>query len=113
MAREPDITNGNGKVAQADYEALSQQIAALKSDLAGITGTLADMGRHQSRYAAAQARATADQLRDAGAEQVEALRLRANDAVDQADAFVKERPGTAVAIAAALGFILGLASSRR
>lgn len=115
MARAPELPtgNGNGKALDADYAALSEQIASLKADLANITGTLADMGRHQGASAVDAARVRAEQLRDMSAEQVEALRLRANDAAAQADAFVKERPATSVGIAAALGFVLGLLTAKR
>ena len=40
MARAPELPTGNGKALDADYAALSDQIASLKADLANITGTL-------------------------------------------------------------------------
>lgn len=113
MARAPEIPTGNGKALEADYAALSDQIASLKADLAKITSTLGDMGRHQSASAVEAARVRADQLKDMSAEQIDALRTRANDAAAQADAFVKDRPATAVGVAAALGFVLGLLTAKR
>ncbi len=116
MARLPELpsgNNGNGMPVDADYAALSNQIAALKADLANITSTIGDMGRQQGASAVEAARLRAEQLKDMSAEQIEALRLRANDAAAQADAFVKERPAVAVGVAAALGFVLGLLTARR
>lgn len=122
MARLTEMTNG--KAIDADYAALNKQIAALKEDLASITATLGDLGKHQGQAVAANARTHADSLRemsaaqltalrDQSAAQLEVLRSKAGTAATQADAFVKDRPATAVGIAAGVGFVLGLLTARR
>lgn len=103
-------TTGAGQV---DVQMLHDQIAALKADLAQISRTLAELTRQQGQSAMNDARAKAEAMRDKGAEQVEALRAKADEAMEQADAFVRDRPGAAVGIAAALGFVLGLLTARR
>ncbi|MEI4471910.1 DUF883 family protein [Frigidibacter sp. MR17.24] len=126
MARAAAYTNG--KAAEADLVALQKQIADLKTDLANITNTLGDYGKHQSLSTLDSAKAQAETLRaqtlakldvltNQASAQLESIRGQAGAAASnvatQADTFVKERPATAVGIAAGIGFALGLLTARR
>lgn len=90
------------KPAEADQAALMAQIDTLKADVARLTAIIGDMGK-------AQAQAAADSVR----ERAEAARKSAEEMTAEALGFIKDKPGTAVGIAAAVGFVLGLLSSRR
>lgn len=122
MARAAAYTNG--KAAEADLVALQKQIASLKEDLSNITATLGDYGKHQSLSTLDSAKAQAETMRAQtlaklealtaqAATQLEAMRAQAGNVATQADTFVKERPATAVGIAAGIGFALGLLTARR
>ncbi|MEI4485403.1 hypothetical protein V8J36_04315 [Frigidibacter sp. MR17.14] len=122
MARAAAYTNG--KAAEADLVALQKQIAALKDDLSNITTTLGDYGKHQSLSTLDTAKAQAETLRaqtlakldtltSQAAAQLETMRAQAGTVATQADTFVKERPATAVGIAAGIGFALGLLTATR
>lgn len=122
MARAAAYTNG--KAAEADLVALQKQIAILKDDLSNITSTLGDYGKHQSLSTLDGAKAQAETARVAAlarietltaqaSAQLEQIRAGAGTVATQADTFVKERPATAVGIAAGIGFALGLLTARR
>ena len=85
---------------------LSDQISILKKDIATLTGTLSEYGKLKTAEAASTARATVADITETG-------KIKALDAQAQAEEFVRQQPATALGIAAGLGFLVGLLSSRR
>jgi ElaB/YqjD/DUF883 family membrane-anchored ribosome-binding protein len=79
----------------ADLDALKADLAKLRGDLAQVAGSWMDRGRDQALSAA-------DDIKD-----------RFQDSMAGAEDWVKERPLTAVLIAAGIGLVLGKLSSRR
>lgn len=108
MARTADKTSGAAK-STADLEA---DIRQLQADIAELTRQLAEAGEHRlgaARRAAAQG---AEQLREKGEAAMEKLRGSAHDIEDQLAATVREKPVTALAVAAGVGFLFALLSRR-
>ena len=101
MAKTP---TANSKPATIDE--LSEQIALLKNDIASLTETLGDYGKAKTNEMRDTARTAANDLSDAG-------RAKAMEAQKQAEEFLKAQPGTALGIAAGLGFLVGLVTARR
>ncbi|MEX3316103.1 YqjD family protein [Sulfitobacter sp. PS-8MA] len=101
MAKSP---SANG--SQITVEDLSDQITVLKKDIATLTETLGDYGKAKSDEMRDTARTAAQDLSDAG-------RLKAMDAQKQAEEFLQSQPGTALGIAAGLGFLVGIVTARR
>ena len=102
-------TRGGSGGAPEDLEA---EIARLREDVARLSEQLARTGEHS--YSAARRAATegAEQLRATGEAAAAALRSNANDIERQVVDAVREKPLTALAIAAGIGCLLGLMSRR-
>jgi len=94
-------------------EDLSRQIEALRADLTGLAETLKALGLAQTRAAADEVRSRAENARAAGAQQVEELQARLDAMLGEADKLARDRPVTAMGIAAGFGFLFGLLLGRR
>ncbi|MGY9045986.1 hypothetical protein P775_17420 [Puniceibacterium antarcticum] len=103
------MTNGTS----SDYKELSDQIATLKKDLAGITDLLGDIGARRKDETIASAKVRAEHLRDRSSEALSEAQLRAADAQDQALEAIRRQPGTAIGIAVGIGFLAGFLSGRK
>lgn len=101
--------NGNVKSDPADLEA---EIARLREDVSRLTDELSRTGRHSYSAAQRAAREGADHLRATSQAAVDALKSNAGDVEQQVVTAVREKPLTALAIAAGIGCLLGLMSRR-
>jgi ElaB/YqjD/DUF883 family membrane-anchored ribosome-binding protein len=106
-----------GKNARPDAEPLGQsdleaELRRLREDVAQLREQLARTGQHG--YGAARKAATegVEQLRAQGEAAMEQLRANANAIEDQLTVAVREKPVTALAIAAGVGYFLALLSRR-
>ena len=97
----------------ADISDLSAQIETLRADLAGLTQTIADIGKAKGDEAISAAKVKASQARDAVADQAETARIHALELQGQANDFVKNQPAVALGVAAGLGFLVGFLGSRK
>ena len=97
----------------ASLEDISSQIAALKSDLAGLTEAMADYGKAQGRSLGEKASQKGEELRVRSRIEAERINGQAQHLYDEANDFVNKQPATALGIAAGVGFVIGLLSSRR
>lgn len=115
-------TKTNGKTpTSAD---LANQLAEVKSDLADLAKLMAEFGRGSAREVQSDVRARAEAAREQVAEKVEtaketvretyeAAHKRAEDLGAQAQDYIRSQPGTALGIAAGVGFLIGLMAARR
>ena len=94
-------------------EDLSRQVEALRADLHAIVETLKALGLSQGRAAADEVKSRAGKARTAGEEELEALRARMDGLVVEADRMARQKPVTAMGIAAGFGFLVGLLLGRR
>lgn len=101
---------GNG--TKATPEDLEAEIARLREDVARLTEQLARTGEHSIAAAKRAASEGAEQLRAKGEAAVEALRSNADDIEKQVTDAVREKPITALAIAAGIGYFFALLSRR-
>ncbi|MEZ5714825.1 MAG: hypothetical protein R3D85_06415 [Paracoccaceae bacterium] len=92
---------------------LSDQIAVLKNDIAGLTDTLGALAASSRDAAIDTARDKAAKLRAVGDEQFETIRSGARDLGNHATAAVREQPAAAVGMAVAAGFVLGFLTGRK
>ncbi len=99
-----------GKTAAED---VSDQIAALKADIAKLTSSVADLGREKSADFQAYAKGKAGEARLRAQEGADYMKTQADAAYGKAQEFVSEKPATAIGIAAALGFLIGHISARK
>jgi ElaB/YqjD/DUF883 family membrane-anchored ribosome-binding protein len=103
-------TNGSGEATTAD---LTQQIDTLRSDLAGLTEIIADMGKAQGERLSAAASERVDQAKAAGREVSDRALQQAELAKAQSSEFVRTQPATALGIAVGIGFLVGWMSGRK
>lgn len=92
--------------SSASIEDLSVQIDALKHDIAAITQSLGDYGKAKQAELRDTARHTAQDL-------AETSKQRALQAQAEAENFVRTQPATALGIAAGLGFLVGMMTTRK
>lgn len=113
MAREASPLGINEAPAEATMEDLQKQISQLKNDISGLTDTLGEYGRVQGEHLKHAARDQAAALRQKGAEGIAEAQDMATRAYEQAETSVRQNPAAALGIAAGLGFLVGLMTSRR
>ncbi|MCD1627593.1 MAG: DUF883 family protein [Paracoccaceae bacterium] len=92
---------------------ISEQLATLREDVAALTTTLRDLTRAEAQDAAKGAKRMAGKAREGVEHEYERLQKQAGDAVDHADALIREKPAMAMGIAAGVGLLVGLMLSRR
>ena len=112
MATRDDNRETKGS-SEPDLDDLARQMEALRADLAAIAETLKALGVATGQSAADGARDKARQARAAGEAQAEALRRSVEAILDETDTAARQSPLTAMGIAAALGFVIGLLLARR
>lgn len=110
-------TTGRGKASEQsgvahDTEALQEQIETLKSDLAAISTTLADLLKSGVREGRAKAQKTAEQYLRQGQEQTDAAMDSARAYGEALEGQITKNPFTAVLVALGLGYLVGLMGRR-
>jgi len=85
-----------------------EQLTALREDLAGLKTAMAAYAKDRADAAQATAASGAEALRDAGKAGLKSAGDFAGNVRAEAEAHVRENPGTALAIAAGIGFLLGV-----
>ena len=101
------------KVSNTEAEQLSEQITALKADIASISNILVDMGSTRKDAIASAASDNVAQLRSAGEKYLKEAQTKAEDVAKQSADAVRNQPATAVGIAVGVGFLLGFLSGRK
>jgi ElaB/YqjD/DUF883 family membrane-anchored ribosome-binding protein len=107
---EADMAQSDTKATADD---LSKQLDALRADVASLTETLGNMTRAEAREAANGAKRVVRKARDGVEQEYDKLHHQAVEAVDHADALIREKPAMAMGIAAGLGLLVGLMMSRK
>ena len=108
-ASRPEKSENGGRLTPQDLEADIQQ---LKDDIAKLAKQLAATGEHS--YGAMRRVTTegADQLRVQGEAALDTIRTNAKDIEQQLLTTVREKPVTALAVAAGIGFLFALMTRR-
>ncbi len=98
---------------QKDIDQLSEQVAALKQDIADISQTLSGLGKSSGQAASEHMRHQAAQMRDAGQEHLYSAQHKAEELGQHAADTVRNQPAAAVGLAVGLGFLLGFMTGRK
>jgi len=91
---------------------LGEQIDQLRKDVLAITETLKSLGKEKVEDAKGSVRAKAAELAAAGRGKAEDLSRTAADLEADLTGYVRDKPVQSLAIAAAMGLIVGLLSRR-
>lgn len=105
QSQKPDVAELNADVAL--------QMSILRDDIASLTATVADFGKAQASHMKSTASQKASDLADSGAATAEAMRAKAEQTYSDTERAVRDNPGTAIGIAAGLGFLVGMLTVRR
>lgn len=108
-ADKPAKAENGSRVTSQDLEA---DIAQLKSDIAKLAEQLQLTGEHSYGAARRVAAEGVGQLRAQSEAAMEKMRANAGDFEAQLTTSVREKPLTALSIAAGIGFLLGLMTRR-
>jgi len=102
------IDNGS----RATHQDLEADIAQLKADIAKLAKQLQTTGEHSYGTARRAATEGVGQIRAQSEAAIESLRSSASDLETQLAASIREKPLTALGIAAGIGFLLALMTRR-
>lgn len=110
MATTPTAAaaGGHGNDTAQTPEGLEAEIAQLREDVKRLAEQLARTGEHSYSAAMRAASEGAEQLRAKGEAAVGAIRSNASDIEQQLCDAVREKPITALAIAAGIGYLLAV-----
>lgn len=92
---------------------VAKQMAVLREDIASLTATVAEYGKAQGALLKENASEKAAHMADTSAATAEAVKAKAEKTYSDAENMVRANPGTAVGIAAGIGFLVGMISARR
>lgn len=98
---------------KAAAEDLSKQLENLRADVASLTEAVGNLTRAEAREMADGAKRVARKARAGVEHEVERLQHQAIEAVDHADALIREKPAVAMGVAAGFGLLVGLMMSRK
>jgi ElaB/YqjD/DUF883 family membrane-anchored ribosome-binding protein len=99
--------------AKTTPDDLSKQLETLREDVAQLTQTLAQLTRSEAQEAADGAKRVIGKARAGVAHEYEKVQTQTLQAVDHADALIREKPAMAMGVAAGVGLLVGLMMSRR
>lgn len=109
------MANAAGKAedgARKTMDEFETQLKTLREDISRLTEHLTGAGQSTYRTARRAASDTAEQLRSQGMDALDGLRANARDLEDQVIETVREKPITALAVAAGVGFLFALLARR-
>lgn len=101
---------GNGHGPSADTQALSNEIAELKRELAKVSGLVGDIAANRYGQLREQAASLAEDVASRGAELRDEAYARVGAVEEELQRTVRDRPLTSIAVAAGIGYLIGLLS---
>ena len=92
---------------------LAEQMAILRDDMGALTSTLADLMETKKAEVADAARAQVEEVKAAAKDKADDAVAQAASAQKYVDDIIARNPGTSLAAAAGVGFLIGMLSSRK
>jgi ElaB/YqjD/DUF883 family membrane-anchored ribosome-binding protein len=92
---------------------VTKQMAILRDDIANLTAIVSEYGKAQGAVVKSTAVGKAAELAETSAAAAEAMKATAAKTYSDAEDSVRANPGTAIGIAAGLGFLIGMMTARR
>lgn len=112
MATSPRAASAAAGKESTKPQDLEAELARLREDVSRLSDQLARTGEHTYSAARRAVGEGAEQLRVKGEAAASAIRSNADDIERQVVDAVREKPITAIAIAAGIGWLFGLLSRR-
>lgn len=92
---------------------VADQMATLRADISALTSTVSELAKIKGVELSEAAKGQIASAKSAAVAQSEAAKQQAAQLQDQANEFVRTQPATAVGMAAALGFVIGMLMTRK
>jgi len=92
---------------------VADQMATLRADISALTSTVSELAKLKGSELSDAAKDQIASAKNVAAAQSEAAKQQAAQLQDQANEFVRTQPATAVGMAAALGFVIGMLMTRK
>lgn len=105
--------NMKTKSSNTDASDVAEQMAILRADIGALTAAVSDLAVAKGNEVSDVAKQKFASAKDAAAVQANAAKQQAGQLQDQANEFVRTQPATAVGMAAAVGFVIGMLISRK
>lgn len=99
--------------AQAVPADVAEQLAILKDDVRSLTESIAQLAQAKGLEFSHAANDQLASARDSANAKLNSAKAQATQLQDQANDFVRDQPAAALAIAAGLGFLIGMSSGRK
>lgn len=113
MARSPSKTDEITEKLEAEAATLETQVAELRTELTRIAEILTGLASDRGHAFADAVSTEAGKLRAKGEAAAAAAKARADQQAEDARAYVRENPFTALGFAAVAGLLFGLIFGRR
>lgn len=107
------VSTTSKTTSTASSEDLAQQIDTLKADIARLTETMTSMGKQKAYEARGDVEARAALLKERGMDAVDSAGHEIDRLTAEAERNVREKPMTALAIAAGVGVLVGFLTARK
>lgn len=105
--------NSTKSKQEPTIEDLADQLEVLRAEISRLTELAVGVGQSGVEQVSGQAQQRAAELGAKIKHDAKHLRSRAEDVADEVVGLMHERPATAVGLVALLGFLVGMAVSRR
>lgn len=92
---------------------VAKQMKVLREDIANLSATVAEYGKAQGNLMKSVAAEKAADIASTGKNAAKTVKNRAEQSYSDLEETVRENPAAAVGIAAGVGFLVGMLSSRR
>jgi len=112
MAQTPAKTTNDTASAPSTSD-LSLQVEALKADIAGLTETISALGKQKANETKEEIELRAQLLKERGKMAVDQAGNEFDRLSSEAERSIREKPMTALAIAAGVGLVVGFLTSRK
>jgi len=113
MAQTPAKTSAVATAAEPTTNDLSKQVEALKADIASLTDTISSLGKQKANATKDELEFRAQLLKERGKDALNTAGSEFDRLSSEAERTVREKPMTALAIAAGVGLVVGFLTSRK
>ncbi|MGC1495677.1 MAG: DUF883 domain-containing protein [Sulfitobacter sp.] len=100
-------------MAQTQPSDVTEQMAILRDDIRSLSETIAELAQAKGGEMSQAAKDQIHAARDTANAGVDAAKVQAAQLQGQANDFVRDQPAAALGIAAGLGFLVGMLSTRK
>lgn len=111
-ANKPAVASAATPISEPSTSDLSRQVEVLKADIAKLTDTISSLGKQKASETKEELELRAQMLKERGKVALDHAGTEIERLASDAERTVREKPLTALAIAAGIGIVLGMLSRK-